>query len=184
MYGIHALVWRRITIALGNQPFALRPAMRVYFVSGLGRYIPGKLWQIASMAVLAQRAGVSAVAATAASLLGQLGFMTMGMIFLAILLPSQYGGNAAIAALGLIALAVAIFIVGGTERGRQVRHRALMRLGPRIADAAALLDRVTLRRATVWWAAYGFSWIVLGAAFAVFAAAFVPGSLEHPQQLA
>jgi uncharacterized membrane protein YbhN (UPF0104 family) len=184
MYFIHALVWRRMTEALGSRTLSLRSAAHIFFVSGLGRYIPGKLWQMAGMAVLAQRAGISPVAATAASLLGQLGFMTMGMIFLAILLPTRYGANAAMAGVLLIALAVAVFIVGGTERGKALRHRVLSRLGPRVAEAATLLDRMTLPRTVGWWAAYGLSWIVLGAGFAVFVSAFVPETLRAPHYLA
>jgi uncharacterized membrane protein YbhN (UPF0104 family) len=183
VYAMHALIWRRITEALGNRPVELRPAMYVYFVSGLGRYLPGKLWQIAGMAVLAQRFGIPPVAATAASLLAQLGFLTMGMIFLAVLLPSQFGWEAAFAALVLVALASALFLIGGTHSGRRLRHRLLSHFGPKVADAATLLDRLTVSRAAVWWAAYGLSWVILGGAFVVFVNAFVPGSSEHVVRL-
>jgi uncharacterized membrane protein YbhN (UPF0104 family) len=183
MFLVHALVWRRMTEALGGRTFSLRSAAHMFFVSGLGRYI-WRFWQMAGMAVLAQRAGISPVAATAALLLGQLGFMTMGMIFLAILLPTRYGANAAIAGVLLIALAMAVFVVGGTERGKALRHRMLSRVGPRVAEAATLLDRITLARAAGWWAAYGASWIILGAAFAVFVSAFVPETMRAPHYLA
>jgi uncharacterized membrane protein YbhN (UPF0104 family) len=183
VYAMHALIWRRITEALGNRPVELRSAMHVYFVSGLGRYLPGKLWQIAGMAVLAQRFGIPPLAATAASLLAQLGFLTMGMIFLAVLLPSQFGWEAALAALVMIALASALFVIGGTHPGRRLRHRLLSRFGPKVADAATLLDRLTVSRAAVWWAAYGLSWVILGGAFVVFVNAFVPGSSEHVVRL-
>src|SRR5688500_2536248 len=72
---LHALIWRRVTAVLGGKPVPLRAGMHAYFVSSLGRYLPGKVWQIAGLAILAQRAGISPVAATAASLLGQLAFM-------------------------------------------------------------------------------------------------------------
>jgi hypothetical protein len=183
-YALHALIWRRITEALSSARVELRPGMQVYFISGLGRYLPGKLWQIAGMAVLAQRAGIEPVAATAAHLLGNLGFMTMGMIFLAVLLPSEYGWEAAVAALALIAIAVAVFVVGATERGKELRHRMLSRVGAKVAEAATLLDRVTLSRASAWWVAYGLSWVVLGAAFALFVDAFVPSASEHALRIA
>jgi glycosyltransferase 2 family protein len=184
MYFVHALIWRRMSIALGGRSFSMRSAAHVFFVSGLGRYIPGKLWQITGMAVLAQRAGISPVAATAASLLGQLGFMTMGMIFLALLLPARFGAKAAIAAVLMVALAAAVFIIGGTERGKTLRHRLLSRFGPRVTEAAALLDRMTVQHAVGWWGAYGLSWILLGSGFALFVSAFVPEALRVPHHLA
>jgi uncharacterized membrane protein YbhN (UPF0104 family) len=106
------------------------------------------------------------------------------MIFLAVLLPSEYGWEAALAALALIAVAAAVFVVGGTERGKELRHRMLSRVGTKVAEAATLLDRVTMTRASAWWAAYGLSWIVLGIAFVVFVNAFVPGVWQHAVRIA
>lgn len=59
--------WRRVLAAWGG---ALAPldAAHIWFVSNLGRWIPGKVWQVGAMAALAERAGVSGVAATGASL--------------------------------------------------------------------------------------------------------------------
>src|SRR5438067_12491429 len=62
-YLTQCFLWRHITTNLGTMKPSLRSAFRIYFISSLGRYIPGKLWQIAGMAMLAQQAGVSAVAA-------------------------------------------------------------------------------------------------------------------------
>lgn len=184
VYVLHALLWREITIALGKTRIRLREAMRVYFVSSLGRYLPGKLWQIAGMAVLAQRAGISAVAATAAALLGQLAFLSMGMVFLAALLPSLYGRWAGWSAVLLFAIALVLFVLSDTRRGAAWRHRLLSRLGPRIAEAGALLDQLTARRAAWWWLAYGFSWVLLGAAFACFVISFVPARADQYRHFA
>ena len=63
----HCFLWRAITTQLGGVKPGLKSSLRIYFVSSLGRYIPGKLWQIAGLAVFAQKAGISAYSATAAS---------------------------------------------------------------------------------------------------------------------
>ena len=179
MYVLHAFLWRAIVIALGRAPIGAGAAYRVYFVSSLGRYLPGKLWQVAGMAALAQRAGVSPVAATAAALVGQLAFLSMGMVFLAALLPSLYGPLAGVGALVLFALAVVLFILGDTARGAALRQRVLSRLGPRFAAAGELLDQLNARRAAVWWIAYGISWLMLGGSFALFVTAFAPEQAGH-----
>ena len=43
----------------------------MFMVANLGRYVPGKVWQIAGLAYLAKREGVQAGVATGAAILGQ-----------------------------------------------------------------------------------------------------------------
>lgn len=169
-YLYHALLWRGITTQLGQQRFSVKSALRIYFVSGLGRYIPGKLWQVAGMAVLAQRAGISAVAATAATLLAQFAFMTAGLLYLAVVLPS-WGGPTPIflTAAAMIALVL-------SYHARHWVARKVKRLQP----AVDMLDRLSAASALKWWLAYAVSWIILAAAFVLFTSAFV--SLDAAQQ--
>ena len=87
VYLMHALLWRRITRDLGGGSAPLRPTLHAYFVSGLGRYVPGRLWQLAGLAVLAGQAGLAPSRAMAASVLGQIGFLTTGLAFLAVTVP-------------------------------------------------------------------------------------------------
>lgn len=59
--------WRRVLHAWGGVLNWMSTA-HIWFVSSLGRYIPGKVWQIGAMGALAQRAGVSPLAATGSSI--------------------------------------------------------------------------------------------------------------------
>jgi len=169
-YVYHALLWRGITIQLGGQRFSVRDALRIYFVSGLGRYIPGKLWQVAGMAVMAQRIGISAVAATAATLLAQFAFVTTGLLYLALVLP-DWGGAAPI----IIAVA-ALVGLGLSYRARHWAARKVKRVQP----AVDMLDRLSLAAAVKWWLAYAVSWIILAVAFVLFTSSFV--TLDFTQQ--
>ena len=184
MYLLHAFLWREISVKLGGQQLSARDTMRIYFVSGLGRYLPLKFWQMAGMALLSQRAGLSPVIATAASLIGQLGFLTAGSVFLALLLPASYGGVAILAALACLLVGFILFSFSATARGRSFRQRALSRFGPRVAEAGALLDRVTGRYAAQWFLGYAVSWILLGAAFAIFAISFDSSFATHARHFA
>jgi glycosyltransferase 2 family protein len=162
-YLLHAWLWRGITVQLGERSLDFRSAIHIYFVSGLGRYIPGRLWQVAGMALLAQRAGSSAIAATAASLFAQFSFITTGLIYLAIVLPGWGGAApmlAAMAAFGMMAAAYS------------TRHLVARRIA-RLQPAVDMLDRLSAAQAFKWWLAYGVSWIVLGLAFVLFTGAFV-----------
>jgi hypothetical protein len=54
----------------GDRAAVARTTLRVYFLASLGRYLPGKVWQLAGLAVLAGRAGLPPGQATAAAVLG------------------------------------------------------------------------------------------------------------------
>lgn len=58
--------WRRILAGWG-QHLSYGRAIRVWLVANLGRYIPGKVWSVAGLMALAQRAGVEPWAAGASA---------------------------------------------------------------------------------------------------------------------
>ena len=66
-----ASMWGRLVRNLGGPSLPLGTSVRVFMVANLGRYVPGKVWQIAGLAYLAKREGVQASVATGAAILGQ-----------------------------------------------------------------------------------------------------------------
>ena len=70
-YLVSAALWGLIVRDLGGPALAPRTSMRLFLVANLGRYVPGKIWQIAGLAYLAKREGVSGGIATGAAVLGQ-----------------------------------------------------------------------------------------------------------------
>src|SRR5207245_1830584 len=67
-YALLIQTWR-VMLASWDKPLSFGSATRIWFVSNLGKYLPGKVWQIAALSVLAQQEGVSAVAATGSALI-------------------------------------------------------------------------------------------------------------------
>jgi uncharacterized membrane protein YbhN (UPF0104 family) len=65
-YAIQIESWRRV-LAGWSQRLAYGRAARIWLVANLGRYIPGKVWSVAGLIVLAQRAGVDGWAAGASA---------------------------------------------------------------------------------------------------------------------
>jgi hypothetical protein len=63
-------------------------AARVWFTANLARFLPGAVWQFASLAVMSSRYGVSPVAAAATVLLEQVILLLTGLLVLAALTPS------------------------------------------------------------------------------------------------
>lgn len=70
MYALLVQAWRVMLTGWG-QHLALAPAARIWTVSSLGKYVPGQIWAIAGMALMAQRAGIAPWAATSSSVLLQ-----------------------------------------------------------------------------------------------------------------
>lgn len=66
-YALLIQTWRRVVLDWGGTlPFGT--AARIWLISNLGKWVPGKVWQIAAMGAMAQRAGVAATVAVGSSL--------------------------------------------------------------------------------------------------------------------
>jgi hypothetical protein len=107
-YLYSAGLWGLMVREIGGHEVGVIPSLRVFFTANLGRYLPGKLWQIAGLAYLAKGEGVPAGTATGAAVLGQ-AFSLAGatLVGAAVLLgigqgPNLGGGWAALVVLALI----------------------------------------------------------------------------------
>ena len=153
--------WRAI-LASWEAKLAFVSAARIWTVSNLGRYVPGKVWQVAAMGVLAQRAGVSPVAATGSAVLGTAVNIAAGFLVVMAtgwrLLELPYAGAPAIAATIVVAIALGLLLVPW------LAPKAL-RIAERAAGSAVVVT-MPPRRAVVY-AVVGnvAGWILYGLAF-------------------
>ena len=172
-YGLLIQVWRAMLGAWGEGgKLSLTEAARIWFVSNLGRYVPGKVWQIATMAVMAQRRGVSPVTATGASLVVNLANIASG--FVVVLATGAAVFRSFSSAGPRTGMLVAIILGAG-----------LLLLPLAFRMAAPLIARVTRDRIllpavpaqAIWLAALGTAaaWVVYGIAFQWFSMALVHG---------
>ncbi|HET8622429.1 MAG TPA: lysylphosphatidylglycerol synthase domain-containing protein [Gemmatimonadales bacterium] len=70
MYAVLIASWRVMLESWGQRLDRISAA-RIWTVSNLGKYLPGKVWALAGMTVLAQRAGVAPWAAAASAVVMQ-----------------------------------------------------------------------------------------------------------------
>jgi uncharacterized membrane protein YbhN (UPF0104 family) len=69
-YGLLIEGWRRVLGAWDSRlPFG--QASRIWFLSNLGKYVPGNIWSLTAMGVMARGRGVSALAAAGSSVIMQ-----------------------------------------------------------------------------------------------------------------
>jgi hypothetical protein len=179
-----AYLWRRVVIDVGAPAPDARTTVRVYFVAGLARFIPGNLWQFAGLAALGRQSGIPALAASAAGVIGNLAFLGTGVVFLAFTLPGTAGAFELLLGVLLAGAAIAsAFVFTATPVGARVRGFVRARAPERLAPALELAGRIRPSHALAWTIGYGLSWLLFAASFAVFVEAFVPGTIGHFRQL-
>ncbi len=71
MYALLIAAWRRMLTGWGKS-LDFWSAARIWTLSSLGKYLPGKVWAVAGMAVMAQRAGIGAGPATGSAIILQM----------------------------------------------------------------------------------------------------------------
>ena len=183
-YGVLIEAWRRVLAGWGH-PIAYSTAARIWCLSNLGRYLPGKLWGIAALAMLAQRARVPGWAAAASALAMQALAVGTGVVIVAIGAPSVMSplqlAGAALAASA--AVAVLAWEPLAKAMGRLVPSATQFRALP--AGTAPLAAGITL----LSWIGYGVAfWLLarglfeasdlaLTKAVGVFAAGYIVGLL-------
>src|ERR1019366_3671578 len=100
--------WRQIVTAWGGH-LSWGGAARIWFISNLGRYIPGKVWQIGAMGVLAQEAGVSSVAAVGSALVVNVVNILAGFLVVAVAGSRLLTGYGPALIISLVAFCVLVF---------------------------------------------------------------------------
>lgn len=173
-------------VDLGGPRLPPLDAIRLFMIANLGRYLPGKVWQIAGLAVMARGRGVPAATATAAAVLGQgVALVAATLIGMGAVLagPPELRRHG-LAAAALLGLAVA---VGLTPRVFDRLVASWFRLARQEPPG-----HLGSGHAVVWlllflanWGLYAFSFWVLAASFghtahlvpvaSSFAAAYVLG---------
>lgn len=160
-YALLVETWRRMVRAWdADLPWS--QAARIWFISNLGRYLPGKVWQIGAMGVMAQQRGVSMVAATGSALVINLVNLLAGFGLVLVTGAEFFEARAAASALAVVLL-IGIILA---PRVVPLAARVAGRLLGRELWVPALPDRA------VWLAAVGclMAWILYGIAFRVFVA--------------
>jgi hypothetical protein len=149
--------WRRVLAVYGKRiPFV--DAAHVWFVSNLGKYVPGKIWQVTAMTTMTTSLGVRGVdSASAAAVITVVNIVAGFAIVLAVgsgLLHTLGVGYERAAILGTIVLALALVAAPWTARlASRATSRVLGKEFNLAAPASAMW--ISLAGCATSWAAYG-----------------------------
>ena len=193
MYAILIEAWRSMLRGWGDR-LSFGAAARIWTVSSLGKYIPGKVWAIAGMAVMAQRAGVRRWTAMASAVVLQALAVGTGAAIVGTAgsasLESRYPWvPAALLALVVVSVAGIALLLWPPFIGRLLR---LVRVEAKGSSPGAPAVVVGALANLTAWAGYGLAFWLLARglfaapgltpalAMATFAASYVAGLLFLP----
>lgn len=169
-YGALIQSWRMLLAGWGGS-LTYPTAMRIWTIANLGRYLPGKVWSIGALGVLASREGVSGVAAAGAAILGTA--LNIGAGFAVAVIAGAEGVDRVYPGLRTFALVGTLAFIVGVA--------LLPALLPSVLDRYAKWRGVAiteqhLSRRSIWMAALinATSWMCYGLAFALFAKGVLP----------
>ena len=139
-------------------------AARIWSVSNLARYLPGKIWNIGAMGAMSRNVGVSPVAASGSAILSTLVNLLAGFVVSVIagraLLEQSSQGRGTLAIL-IVAIASLMLLIAPW---------IMPRIAPIIARLAGRPVEATLPARAVAYALIGniVAWLLYGAAFQLF----------------
>jgi uncharacterized membrane protein YbhN (UPF0104 family) len=130
MYALLITTWRKFLLDWG-QRLGGWTAARIWTIANLGKYIPGKVWAIAGLAILAQRQGIAPWSATASAIILQAlaigtGVMVVGVTGTEVLTIKYPWTGPALWILAAIS-AVCVTLLVSPAVGRWLTRRALRR---------------------------------------------------------
>jgi glycosyltransferase 2 family protein len=151
--------WRRVLGAWDSHlPFM--PAARIWFLSNLGKYVPGNIWSLTAMGVMARGRGLSAIAAAGSSVIMQMVSLVTGTAIVMVTSAKLIGQPILVG----VAVLVLIVVLLGAPRF----------LPPLTVWVSTLIGRElappSVPATSIWTAALAsaLSWLFYGLAFQLF----------------
>jgi len=191
MYALLILGWRSMLTGWGQRLDGWSAA-RIWILSSLGKYVPGKVWAVAGMALLAQRAGVAPWAATGSAVVMQVlaigtGAAVAGLAGAHNIEAAQRGAGAVLMLLVAGAISSVGLLLWPPFLRRVLRLAAPQAVGERQPTGRGIV--VGIATNIVAWLGYGLALWLLGRgllpssglglrlAIAVFTASYLAGFL-------
>lgn len=106
-YALLIAAWRLVIVGWGER-LTYRRAAAIWTVANLGRYLPGKVWSVAGLAVLAQRAGVAGWAGIGAAVAMQALAVGSGVTVTAVTAPGTLSAAGIVLGMGTAVATLAV----------------------------------------------------------------------------
>jgi glycosyltransferase 2 family protein len=157
----------------------LMPALRVFAAANLARYIPGGVWQFASLAAMSASIGLSVVAVASAAVFQQIVLAGTGLVLAVAFAPVARLGDSWIMPLPVLAAAIVAAIAGLVILLPPVT-RSIDAWLSRRRNTAITLPRVGRRDIALYVVFTATGWVGYAVAFVVFTHAVLDPVPIHP----
>jgi uncharacterized membrane protein YbhN (UPF0104 family) len=151
--------WRRV-LGAWDSPLPFSQAARIWFLSNLGKYVPGNIWSLTAMGMMARGRGLSALAAAGSSVIMQTVSLATGAAIVMVTGATLLGKPV------LVGVSAVVLVV--------VLLSAPRLLPPLAVWIGSLIGRdilpPTVPASSIWTAAIAstLSWLLYGLAFQLF----------------
>ena len=171
--------WQRLIGAFGYD-ISLRRAFRVFYLSDLGRYIPGKIWTLVGFVYLGRQEGIPPEEITASFVVSQL--FLIPAAFLVFALSVQYDSRLLVDQVAFLgeysayALTGIMFLMAAAVILYPQRVLALVNLILKRLGRPGIVFKLDKKVALQLFLRYLLGWFLYGSAFYLFVRAVAPDS--------
>lgn len=162
-YFVIARSWRTLLRAVDIRPSYSR-AYWIFYISNLGRYIPGKIWQISAAAMIGNSIGLSGSMLAASMVINMLYFVTIGTLIVLASGPFPQPFDSS-------AYRILAWFFAGTLAVVSLWPRPLIQVVDRLFSRLQLQPdkwRLTLQQQTAVIIQTALAWILMSTGFALF----------------
>ena len=169
-------IWKSILRRTGSS-VTYRKLFKAWFISNLGKYVPGKVWQFLGMLLLLEREGVPKKNTFSTGVLGQTLSVISGLLISALFLGSDLYSQILAKNPALIIVLI-VFLIGVLALifYPQLLERAI-NLALRILKKDQILLDLKSKNVFLYILSYSLAWLFFGLAFTIFIKAFTPTPL-------
>jgi len=168
-------IWSKM-IGLFNRKLGYWKAFRIAYLGQLGRYIPGKVWQLFAVAYLAKKEGVRVEEATAGFVLAQVFATPPGLLIVVVYLfmvqaTNSYDRYSGFAWAGLVAVAIFLMVFVQPDLFKKMLNFGLTKLARQPEVEFSLEKKVGIK--VLFY--YFLTWNLYGVCFYLFLNSILPG---------
>jgi len=169
-------IWKWILGKTGAS-ISFRKLFRAWFISNLGKYIPGKVWQFLGMLFLLEKEGVPKKNTFSTGVLGQTLSVISGLFIAALFLGSDVYSGILSRNPVLMMILIAFFMGVLALIFYPKLLERIINFGLRILKKDQILLDLSSKNIFLYILSYSLAWFSFGLAFTIFIKAFTPAPL-------
>ena len=168
-------IWKWILRRTGSS-ISYRKLFKAWFISNLGKYLPGKVWQFLGMIFLLEKEGIPKRNTFSTGVLGQTLSVISGLLIAAIFLGSDVYSKILRKNPALMIILIVFFVGILALIFYPKLLERIINFGLKILKKDQILLDLKSKNIFLYLLSYSLAWFLFGLAFTIFIKAFTPAS--------